>query len=189
MWNIQGVVPPVAVGEAGHSTNRSPYLVNIIQFVKDFALSAQRIDILIGFLEYRQALYSAGITTGFQWINGSFVENVEVLAGRAPNDIDVVTFSNLCNTVPNFEDWVSQNLPLFSAPQAKTQYRVDCYWVDMDAEFNADSIERCTYWYSMWSHQKETNLWKGFFQMTLSPEDDKRAAEYLTSLNTESNHA
>ena len=41
----------------------------------------------------------------------------------------------------------------------------------------------------MWSHQRENNLWKGFFQMNLSPEDDRRAAEYITSLTTESNHA
>lgn len=189
MWNIQGVIPPIATGEEGHSPKRSPYPISINEFVHKFAFSTERIKILIGFLEYRKAIYSSGITTGFQWINGSFVENIESIAERAPNDIDVVTFSNLYQTIPNYPKWAEINFNFLSNPIAKNKYKVDSYWVDMDIGFNEYSIERCTYWYSMWSHQRDTNIWKGFFVISLSPSDDTDAINYLSRLSIESNHA
>ena len=189
MWNIQGVVPPVAIGEEGHSHERSPYPISILDFIQKFALSTERIEILIGFLEYRKAIYLSGIETGFQWVNGSFVENIESIDERAPNDIDVVTFSNLYQTIPDYPNWAKNNSSFLNNPIAKLQYKVDSYWVDMDIGFNEYSIERCTYWYSMWSHQRDTNIWKGFFVISLSPNDDNEAINYLSGLNVEPNHA
>lgn len=189
MWNIQGVVPPIAIGEEGHSPERSPYPISILDFIQKFALSTERIEILIGFLKYRKAIYLSGIETGFQWVNGSFVENIESIDERAPNDIDVVTFSNLYQTIPDYPNWAKSNSSFLNNPIAKRQYKVDSYWVDMDIGFNEYSIERCTYWYSMWSHQRDTNIWKGFFVISLSPNDDNEAIRYLSGLNVESNHA
>ena len=48
---------------------------------------------MAGFLDFRALLHSLGINTGFQWLDGSFMENVELLEQRAPKDIDVVTLS------------------------------------------------------------------------------------------------
>ncbi|MFC6204220.1 DUF6932 family protein [Psychrobacter urativorans] len=189
MWNIRGVIPPVALNEEGHSYNRSPYSININKFIKDFAFSSERIEILIGFLAYRQAIYSSGIETGFQWVNGSFAENVESIADRAPNDIDIVTFSNFYHTIPDYPNWAQRNIHLFDNPTAKNKYKVDSYWVDMDLGFNEASIRKCTYWYSMWSHQRDTDIWKGFFVIPLSPSDDNEAMKYLSELKIESNHA
>ena len=90
MWNIQGVIPPIAIGEEGHSPKRSPYPISINEFVQNFAFSTERIEILIGFLAYRRAIYLSGIEAGFQWVNGSFVENIESIAERRPSQI-------LCN--------------------------------------------------------------------------------------------
>lgn len=189
MWNIQGVISPIAIGEEGHSPKRSPYPISINEFVQNFAFSTERIEILIGFLAYRRAIYLSGIEAGFQWVNGSFVENIESIAERAPNDIDVVTFSNLYKTIPDYIDWAERNNNLVDNPIAKSQYKVDSYWVDMDLGFNEASIKRCTYWYSMWSHQRDTNIWKGFFVIPLSPSDDIEALKYLSELNIESNNA
>lgn len=189
MWNIQGVIPPIAIGEEGHSPKRSPYPISIIEFIHNFAFSTERIEILFGFLEYREAIYSSGIETGFQWVNGSFVENVESIADRAPNDIDAVTFSNFYHTIPDYPDWAQRNIHLFNNPIVKNQYKVDSYWVDMDLGFNETSIRKCTYWYSMWSHQRDTDMWKGFFVIPLSPSEDKEAMKYLSELKIESNHA
>jgi|26BtaG_2_1085354.scaffolds.fasta_scaffold01442_5 hypothetical protein len=189
MWNIHGVISPVSDGEEGHSPDRSPYHTNILEFAKKFAFSVERVEILLGLLEYRKTLYLLDINTGFQWVNGSFVENVESIRQRPPNDVDVVTFSNLCNTIPNYSDFVTENLSIFDSSKAKQKYKVDAYWVDMDTGFNEYSVERCTYWYSMWSHQRDTNIWKGFYVIPLSPEKDIEAIEYLSRLKAELDHA
>ncbi|WP_414651656.1 DUF6932 family protein [Hafnia paralvei] len=34
-----------------------------------------------------------GLAEGFQWVDGSFTENIELIERRTPNDVDVVTFS------------------------------------------------------------------------------------------------
>ncbi|MCL2004836.1 MAG: hypothetical protein FWG73_01615 [Planctomycetaceae bacterium] len=85
-------MPPIAMGEAGNSLNRSPYRIGLSEFVDYFSYSKQRIEILDGFLRFREGLHKSGLSSGFQWLNGSFLENIEDLESRHPNDIDVVTF-------------------------------------------------------------------------------------------------
>lgn len=90
-WNEQGVLPPIRPGAGPTSADRAPYRVSLQQLVTRFAISPERAAILQGFLNYRAALHAAGIIVGFQWIGGSFVEDIETVEGRAPNDMDVVT--------------------------------------------------------------------------------------------------
>ena len=94
-WNNIGALPPIAPGAPGHSSERSPYAVNIHQIVGTFGFTERRRTILRGVLGYRESMYRAGITRGFQWIDGSFIEDVETLENRDPNDLDVVTFFHL----------------------------------------------------------------------------------------------
>lgn len=47
-----------------------------------------------GLLDLRAELTLAGKSDGFQWVDGSFTEDVEVQQGRTPNDVDVVTFND-----------------------------------------------------------------------------------------------
>ena len=67
--------------------------------VERFAFTRQRARLIHNLIDYRNALYAAGITDGFQWIGGSFVEHVETRPrkGQAPrpHDIDIVTFYHL----------------------------------------------------------------------------------------------
>lgn len=93
-WNAQGVLPPVGVADPT-STIRSPYVVPLIEVVHRFGTTVERRTILGGLMRYRAALHAIGLVQGFQWLDGSFLEDVEGLESRPPNDIDVVTFFRL----------------------------------------------------------------------------------------------
>lgn len=181
MWNIHGVIPPV-VGN-GASTDRSPYSMPMLEFIQMFATSIERIKILNGLLNYRAKLYEIGINKGFQWVNGSFTENVEVLRDRPPNDIDVVSF---CDFTSVANDPLTKNQCIFDNTQAKQQYNVDGYFVDLNQTLG-QAVERATYWYSMWSHQRQTEIWKGFFSIALG--DDVTALQHLQQVHNELSHA
>ena len=90
-WDEYGNLP--AIGEQQPtSRERSPYAISLVDLVASFATTEHRRGLLIGFLAFRAALHEAGLVRGFQWVDGSFVQNIEETDGLAPNDIDVVTF-------------------------------------------------------------------------------------------------
>ncbi len=93
-WNSLGLIPPIDEQQPA-SIERSPYTVLLTDFVLRFGQTQPRRMVLDGFLKYRAALHAAGLVSGFQWVDGSFLENVEAIETRAPNDIDVVTFFDL----------------------------------------------------------------------------------------------
>lgn len=94
-WSNAGVLPPVRPNHLGYSPDRSPYAVSLLTLVERFSTTPERIKILQGFLQFRAFLHELGVTSGFQWLDGSFMEQVELLESRSPNDIDVVTFFEL----------------------------------------------------------------------------------------------
>ena len=114
-WNISGVIPPIRPGEQGASPDRSPYKVTLVDVIKRFATSKPRIDILDGFLKYRAALHELSLISGFQWLDGSFTEEVEVQESRPPRDIDIVTFYTLPNGFDQ-KELIDQNVDLFTKP-------------------------------------------------------------------------
>lgn len=57
-----------------------------------FATSLERVAILRGLLSYRRELRLIGVVDGWQWMDGSFVENVEALRNRAPADMILSRF-------------------------------------------------------------------------------------------------
>lgn len=176
-WDVAGVLPPFdAVNPT--SANRAPYPVAMTDLVLHFSTSDERRAILDGLLRYRGALYAAGLTDGFQWINGSFTENVEVLEKRAPRDIDVVTFFRL-PAGKTQRDILGQHRPLFDRRQTKAAFNVDAYPVCIggDAEL---LVERSTYWYSMWAHRRD-RVWKGFLEVGLDGADDATARASLAA--------
>ncbi|ENC6422503.1 TPA: hypothetical protein RQN06_002863 [Aeromonas veronii] len=88
------MLPPLIGACPTKPANQAPYKVSLEAFVEHFATSKERKEILIGFIKYRYELKLLAIENGFQWLDGSFVENVEKTRGRAPNDIDLVTFAH-----------------------------------------------------------------------------------------------
>lgn len=172
-WNSQGVLPPTLSDTGSH---RSPYTVSSLQLVDRFATTKERCDILSGLFQYRKALHNAGIVSGFQWLNGSFMEQVEVLEGRAPNDIDVVNFLDLQNI--DQTQLTQEQLELFNNEQALLNYKVDSFLVEIGQAFDEQLAHRVAYWYSMWSHRRN-GLWKGFLQVNLDAASDNQAEELL----------
>jgi len=164
-----GVLPPFIGACPTKSANQAPYKVSLEAFVEHFATSKERIEILIGFLKYRYDLRCLGIKNGFQWLDGSFVENVEKTRGRAPNDIDLVTFAHrpVGFILDDWKNFVEANIGLFSPEMAKASYKCDAYFVDLDLPTKA-IVSHTKYWFGLFSHQRETSLWKGMLEIDLS---------------------
>ena len=182
-FNMAGIIPPIRPEQPGHSPDRSPYITDIESVVNRFGTTQVRIDILRGFLSYRKCLYDLGITEGFQWINGSFCQDIENIEHRNPGDIDVVTFYY----VPQFEtgpdqDFINAFVRLLDPDYTKPHFNVDAYGMQLGTAFSPATIKQLSYWYSMWSHRKSDNIWKGFVQVSLSPEADKNAIIALNEI-------
>lgn len=161
------------------SAERSPYVVSLTDFVLRFGTSPERRAILDGLLRYRAALHTEGLVQGFQWVDGSFVENVEALERRAPKDVDVVTFYRLPTGVTQ-QQLDAEAGDLFETSILKSLFHVDGYYVHLGME--AERLtRRSAYWYSAWSHRRD-NQWRGFLQLDLAPAEDASAAATLAAL-------
>ena len=182
-WNSLGLIPPIDEQQPT-AAERSPYTVSLTDFVLHFGQTQPRRVVLAGFLRYRAALHAAGLLSGFQWLDGSFLENVELLESRAPNDIDVVTFFDLPSGKSQLEMY-QQYPDLFpttrdSKKKLKDTYSVDAY-VEHLGKAPSRLVRQSSYWNSMWSHRRN-QVWKGFVQIDLAPSDDAPAIAQLHNL-------
>jgi len=75
--NISDVLPPIRPGQQGHSPDRSPYRVTLMDIVDRFSHSPERRLILNGFLDYRAAIHQIGLNNGFQWLDGRRLKTVK----------------------------------------------------------------------------------------------------------------
>ncbi|QYJ23861.1 hypothetical protein KYT87_11930 [Achromobacter sp. ES-001] len=182
-WNLQGVIPPVRPGAHGHDPDRSPYRSSLQSLVDAMGISRARLNILEGLLKFRAAIHGIGIDTGFQWLNGSFSEHVEIVEARDPRDVDVVTFLHLPNGLDQAA-LVARNPRLFDQTYVKDTYHVDAYWEVLGRPLKAESVQSVSYWYSMWSHRRD-GVWKGFVQVQLEPSEDLVAVQVLAQAKAE----
>ena len=174
-----GVLPPfLGPSPAEHSGLMSPYRVSCFDIVDRFALNRSRVQILRGWLQHRAALRHIGFSHGFQWIDGSFLED------KIPGDIDAVTF--LYFGSPSFPDpdaaWNAHgnSLNLFDRDAAKANFAVDAFFIDLldPPEFVVDASR---YFLGLFSHQRITMIWKGMLQVRLEDaQDDADALELLS---------
>jgi hypothetical protein len=174
-WNADGVLPPINADDPT-SLKRSPYLVSLVDLVTRFGITPERCRILNGLVRLRAALHAAGFICGFQWLDGSFLEDVERQDSRAPRDIDVVTFVDI---PPEF---TMENVParLLDHDAVKTEYHVDHYLHELSLPIR-ELVAWAAYWYGVWSHRR-TRLWKGYLQIELDPAEDGAAAAVLQTL-------
>lgn len=178
-FNLSEVLPPFLGEKPTSRAQMSPYSCEMSDFAKRFNTSPQRTSILDGLLDYREALVKAGITEGFQWLDGSFVENVEVTRGRPPGDIDIVTFARRPVNSKADIDWrifFQTNIALFDPKVTKAQYKCDAYFIDLDKKSEI-IVDDSRYFFGLFSHQKVTALWKGMVRVPL--ESDDAAARLL----------
>jgi hypothetical protein len=179
-----GVLPPYVGADPAQIAGVSPYETTLSELVVRFGTSQERREILRGYLAHRQALIGCGIN-GVQWLDGSLVENVELLQGRSPNDIDVVTFfarpSNLVDQIA-WGAFLVTNEGIFKPPLAKAQFKTDPYFVDVSFG-PLFVIDQATYWSGLLSHQRVTRLWKGLVKVWLDPQrDDANALQLLDAM-------
>ncbi|MBV6878633.1 hypothetical protein NG800_001970 [Epilithonimonas ginsengisoli] len=175
-------VTPPHIGNPTDRSQLSPYLSNSLEFVQQFATSPQRIEILEGLLKFRKKLNEVGIIEGFQWLDGSFTENIEISEERAPRDLDIVTLFNPNILAPEQIDEIQNNFIDFSDfNTSKINYKLDHYPFNyaMNPLF---TIEYTRYWIQLFSHNR-LGIWKGIIRLELNtPEIDDSAFEYLNNL-------
>jgi hypothetical protein len=158
--------------EPGSFASQSPYKTTPENLILRFGISPARNEILRGLLTYREALRTAGLQEGFQWIDGSFVEDKEKSKGLAPADVDVVT---LFKRPPNLSldaDWnpVATTLlsTLFDPDYCKANFHCDAYTIDLGG-LSQNVAMLSAFWFSLFSHQRATYRWKGIVQIPLGP--------------------
>jgi hypothetical protein len=172
--NQSGVLPPY-LGNAPSTENlMAPYKVTLLEVAERFSSSNTRREIIRGLVSYRAELIREGITSGFQWIDGSFVEDVEKIARRQPSDVDIITFAMRPTIYQNYQNWVNfinRRKDLFLPPESKKNYKCDAYYVDMSAPPEI-LISMARYWFGLFSHQRDTFLWKGLLEVPLCDDHD-----------------
>ena len=182
-WDHSGVIPALDEDNPT-SRDRSPYIVSMRQLVERFGTTEHRRKLLGGLMDYRSDLRQAGLLQGFQWINGSFVEDVERTSSRPPEDIDVVTFYYVPDGYTD-ETFYAKNQTLLDPGSAKARHYVHAYYVRLNSGSVESVIRNCTYWYSLWSHSRE-GVWKGYLQMSLEVDEDGAARHDLDRIADES---
>ncbi len=153
-----------------------------------FASTPERRIILTGLLAYRAALASIGLDTGFQWLNGSILEDIENLETRSPNDIDIIIFFRRPLIAKDPVAWASffnHYRQLFSPSQNKAVYHCDTQFIDLDA--SAEDVASLTrFWFGLFSHRRN-GVWKGMLTIPLAVSADDAAATALLSVKSAGN--
>lgn len=144
------------------------------EVVEHFGTSLRRCNIIRDWLDHRDELKQIGIRSGFQWLDGSFVEDKE------PNDLDLVTFlfrpSGL-ETDDAWNTWITPHLPSLLRDPIKARFKLDFFVVDMNGHPET-VVDAARYWLGLFSHKRSTNQWKGMLKVALDA-DDSAARELL----------
>jgi hypothetical protein len=168
--NASMVLPPFVGHDPGRRAATSPYLVSMAEVVERFATSSVRVAILRGLLSYRGALLRAGLVDGFQWLDGSFVEDIETSRKRGPRDIDIVTFASSPADIANWGAWLRDHEGLLNPQRTKAEFLCDAYFVDFRKRPDL-LVDDTRYWFGLFSHQRESSLWKGMLKVPLLSDD------------------
>ncbi|AMJ61976.1 hypothetical protein AXW83_18220 [Bosea sp. PAMC 26642] len=175
-----GILPPFIGPSPVDRAKVSPYEVTLTELVSRFGTSKERLQILRGLVAYRAALANAGIVQGFQWLDGSFIEDCETHRGRGPKDIDIVTFAYRPIAVSAPQDWatfVAANDDLFNPVKTKADLSCDAYYIDLNKAPHLTVLDTA-YFNSLFSHQRDTAQWKGMLVVKLQS-DDAVAAQMI----------
>jgi hypothetical protein len=171
-FNHSHVLPPFLGGDPTASAAVSPYAVSSVGLVERFGHTVERRRLLAGLFAYRTALASHGFVRGFQWIDGSFVEDVEHASGRAPDDIDLVTFAHSPSGLSSGEisTLLNTNPDLFDAKQLKARFGCEGFLVPLDKSPER-LVRRSSYYFNLFSHRRSDYVWKGMLHLPLDSDD------------------
>lgn len=174
---ITNVIPPF-LADPRVASDLTPYECTFEEICLRFATTAERAKILRGCLRLRSELVARGIG-GFQWLDGSFVENIEVQENRPPKDIDVVTFAEYPMDGKALFGLLLKGENLIDVPTVKANYMVDHYVVSLGATPVA-IVENVRYWTGLFSHRRD-GIWKGMLRCPLDDADHKNAESVLSN--------
>lgn len=170
------VLPP-HLGDPVTPAQLSPYPCTTAEFCQRFGTTVERRTILARFLDFRERLRAEGLTNGFQWVDGSFLEDIEAMEKRPPSDLDIVTVY-WGYDVP-FQQRLAVVFPEMANPTlAKTNFLLDHY--PFDAGYSpAFTLEWTRYWILLFSHNRQ-GVWKGILKIELNtPAEDAAARQEL----------
>ncbi len=170
-------MPPFLGDSPTAAANTSPYECSCIEVVRQFATSVERCKLLKGWLRYRADLRKLGFDQGFQWVDGSFSEDVEMHEQRPPSDVDVVTFAQppTGKTKQDINAILIANPSLFMRNEVKLSYSCDAFLVPLDVS-PENLVKRTTYYFQLFSHRRSDHVWKGLLHIPLESNDDKALA-------------
>lgn len=188
-FNHSYVLPPYLGDSPTQAAQSSPYETTPLELVQRLGHTTTRRRLLSGLLRYRKDLRALGFSEGFQWLDGSFVEDVESGQARPPGDIDVVTFATTPGgMLPSTVGALPQtHAHLFDPAKAKAQYGCDAYLVRLDGSPDR-LVRRTAYYFGLFSHRRSDNVWKGMLAMPLRA-DDEAALAYLSDTAEGDAHA
>ena len=179
-FNANGLLPAF-MGVDAVTHDRSPYVVSMAEVIPALGRTPERRQLLRNLLKYRALLARAGFVDGIQFVDGSFVEFVELIKSRPPNDIDVFTLVHIPSRYLDDDAlWISEGLPFWSAEvidqaRNKERFSLDTYAIIIDDLRPWDLIKLTMYWHGLFSHQRDTFAWKGFAAVPLDPAGDEAA--------------
>jgi hypothetical protein len=173
-FSIDGVLPPYVgpSGPGGRAEDMSPYVVSAFEVVSTLGGSSGRAKILDGWLRHRAELRSLGFQRGFQWLDGSFLENKE------PQDLDVVTF-----VFPPAMVNRQQLLSVVDRARIKQNYLLDAFFVNLSGSPET-IVNTSRYYFGLFSHRRQDDLWKGMLQVSLDNVADDTAASAALGATT-----
>lgn len=180
-FDHNGVLPP-HLGNPTEPSQVSPYRCSSVALCERFATSAKRTEILKGFIAFRQKLHNFGLTDGVQWLDGSFLEDIETREMRPPNDLDLVTIYWGYDLL--FQEKLFQNIEEFAnSSLSKRNYLLDHY--PFDASYSPmATVALSSYWIQLFSHNRDA-VWKGMLEIPLNtPKEDAEALDFLNTIKT-----
>ena len=174
-FNVDGVIPPYtgATGPGGPHTSMSPYFATCLEVVQSLGTSPQRLTILGGWLAHRAELRAVGMVSGFQWLDGSFLED------KVPNDLDIVTFIELPPAIAQKGTAFFQaNQHLIDRNPVKQAFSLDLFWVDLGSRPQS-VVTLSRYYFGLFSHRRGDDLWKGMLEVNLADPTEPDAATHV----------
>lgn len=148
-----------------------------LDVVSRFGTTRRRQQILVGWLDHRERLRRCGLRNGFQWLDGSFVEE------KIPADIDVVIFSRRPAQVrgpDGVRRMMGANPDTFNRNTVKAELSVDPFFIDMDGTKNG-LVDLTRYFYGLFSHRRGDDLWKGMVKVSLGNQGEGDARDWLAN--------
>lgn len=185
-FDLRGLLPPF-LGADATTPDRSPYWITMTELATAMGTTPHRKQLIANLVIYRKMLADEGYVSGIQFIDGSFVENIETNASRPPNDIDVFSVLGVPpKYLADMPSWHAAGLPFWASEiidrdRNKQRFGLDTYAVLFEerAAQPMNLISDIIYWYGLFSHQRGTLAWKGFAGLALDPVGDQAALSMM----------